>query len=171
METNPYSAPVAMAGGGDLFSSSGLVSDAAIQKLAGTKPWVRLVSVLSFIGSGFTMLMAAAMFVMGTLGSFAAAGRSGAALPAGFALGLAIIYTIVAIVQLYPGVKLWKYASAIARLMQSHQEEDLVHALDQQRGFWRFIGIIIVTFIALYIVTIAVVIVFGFASTMQMKSP
>lgn len=160
-----------MAGGGGLFSGSGLVSDAAIQKLAGTKPWVRLVSVLSFIGSGFTMLMAAAMFMIGTLGSFAAAGRSGAALPVGFGLGLSIIYTIVAIVQLYPGVKLWKYASAIARLMQSHSDEDLVQALDQQRGFWRFIGIIIVTFIAIYIVTISVVIIFGFASTMQMKSP
>ena len=170
MDANPYTTPVVAAERTELFAGSGLVPGAAIEKLAATKPWVRLVSVLTFIGSGFTLLMSAVMFMMGTVGSLAASGRSGAAIPPALGIGMSIAYVVVAIVQLYPGVKLWKYAGAIARLMQSQSEVDLVDALNQQRGFWKFVGIIIVTFIALYIVAIALVILFGVGSAMSLKA-
>jgi hypothetical protein len=170
MESNPYTTPVASGERTDLFAGSGLVSGAAIQKLAATKPWVRLISVISFIGSGFMLLGAGSLALVGTVGSFAAARSSGSVLPAGFGIGMAVAYAVFAIIYLYPGVKLWKYASSIARLMQTQSEADLVAALDQQRGFWKFIGVMVTIIIGLYILAM-VLMVIGFAGAAAFAKP
>lgn len=161
MESNPYATPVVSEDGTDLFAGSGLVSGAVIQKLAGTKPWVRLLSVISFIGCALMLLLAAFMVLFGTAGSIMAARLSttGPALPVGFGIGIGLIYAVFALVYLYPGVKLWKYASSIARLMQTRNEEDLVAALDQQRGFWKFLGVMLSIIIGLYVVGIGIAVV------------
>lgn len=159
MESNPYTTPVVSGERNDLFAGSGLVSGAAIQQLAGTKPWVRLLSVISFIGSGFMLLGAGSLVLMGTIGSFVAAGNSGSVLPASFGIGIAIAYAVFAVIYLYPGVKLWKYANAIALLMQTQSEVDLVKALDQQRAFWKFLGILVAIVIGLYIIAMVLMVV------------
>lgn len=159
MESNPYTTPVVSGERIDLFAGSGLVSGAAIQKLAGTKPWVRLLSVISFIASGFMLLGAGSLVLMGTVSSIAASGRTGSALPASFGIAIAIAYAVFALIYLYPGVKLWKYANSIARLMHTQSEVDLVDALDQQRGFWKFIGIMVAIIIGLYIVAMVLMVV------------
>lgn len=159
MESNPYTTPVVSGERTDLFAGSGLVSGAAIQQLAATKPWVRLLSVISFIGSGFMLLGAGSLVLMGTIGSIAASGKSGSVLPASFGIGLAIAYALFAVIYLYPGVKLWKYASSIARLMQTQSEADLVDALDQQRGFWKFIGVMVTIIIGLYILAMVLMVI------------
>lgn len=159
MESNPYTTPVVSGERTDLFAGSGLVSGAAIQKLAATKPWVRLLSVISFIASGFMLLASGSLVLMGTVSSIVASGRSGSALPASFGIAIAIAYAVFAIIYLYPGVKLWKYANSIARLMHTQSEVDLVDALDQQRGFWKFIGVMVAIIIGLYVIAMVLMVV------------
>lgn len=146
-----------------LASSSALVSQAVIDQLARTKPWVRLMSVLLFVGAGFLVLAAIAMFVVGAIGA-GTTGMRNAAMGAGMGVGLGAFYLVLAVLYIFPGMKLWKYASRIEHLIQSNQELDLVSALSEQRAFWKFAGIAAVLCIVLYIVGIGAVVIAAAAS-------
>lgn len=81
---------------------------------------------------------------------------------AGFQFFLGLLYAAMGVFYLFPSIKLWKYGSAILRLMGTGSNADLVEALDQQRSFWKFVGIMILVMIALYIVAIIGAIGFTF---------
>lgn len=161
MENNPYSAPLGL--GHEVSAGSGaMVPPGAVEMLAKTKPWVRFLSVITFISAGFMLLLGVVMTVAGS-SMFAAASRSG--MPPGLAgsMGviLAAVYVVLAIVYIYPGVKLWKYASAIARLIQSGSQQDLVEALKQQKSFWKFVGILFLIMLVIYLLVIIGSVVFA----------
>lgn len=144
-----------------------MVPPGAVEMLAATKPWVRFLSVITFIGAGFMLLAALVMTVAGGAGMFAAASNDGMpkALAGSMGVILAAVYVVLAVVYIYPGVKLWKYASSIGRLIQSGSAEDLVEALKQQKSFWKFVGILMLAMLALYIVAIIAGVAFaGFAA-------
>lgn len=129
-------------------ASSGIVTRAVIDALAATRPWVRLCSVLGFIGSGF-MILAALAIMAG--GAFGAMSTRDAAPFAGFPIIIGFIYLLMSLFYLIPSIKLWQYGSAIVRLMSSNAVADLEAALDQQRGFWKFVGIMVLIFIGLMV--------------------
>lgn len=165
MESDPYSTPAASSFDG---SGVGLVSVAAVEQLAATKPWVRFVSVMIFIGAGFLLLMAA---LMGVMGGTLAKSASATGNPFGNWMGYALmaVYAVMAAVHIVPGVKLWKYANSIAVLLQTGRDEDLVAALNRQRSFWKLVGIMILVIIALYVVGIIVGVVFAGMSAVRVR--
>lgn len=141
---NPYSAPssnVMSASGG----SSGAVPPDVIAELKGTKPWVRLISVMMWIGCVVMIL-----FVVSTLlfGASVAGKMGGGAAGAGYLIGMAIGYTMGIILIIYPTLKLSKYASNIARLVESQSFADLTAALAEQRRFWKFYGILMTIYLS-----------------------
>ena len=158
MNADPYLTPAAYPPPPADLSA---VSAEAIQQLAATRPWVRFISVMTFIGAGFMLLGAAGMAVMGVVG-----GAAGAKLPptspnhqvnqfaGAMGFGIAALYVVLAVVYLFPGIKLWKYANAITTLTTSGRNHDLVTALDQQRSFWKFMGIMIIAMLILYVLVI-----------------
>lgn len=167
MSTDPYSSPTA-----DSFppqySSGSAVTQGVIQQLAGTKPWVRLISVLMFIGAGLMLLFALIFGVAGGFGAFNSKG--GPALFAGFPIVIAVFYAALSLLYIFPALKLWKYADWIARLMVSASTMDLEQALSQQRSFWKFIGICIIVMFALYLLAaILMVSLGGFAAMSASK--
>lgn len=169
METNPYSTPAANPHGGSNVGG-GPVSAAAVQALAATKPWVRFMSVMVFIGAAFMVLAAIAMGVAAMSGTMMKS-SGGAANPFTGPLGLVLIavYVVLAIVYIFPGVKLWKYASSIAMLIQTGRDEDLVAALNQQRSFWKFMGVLVLVMLVLYVVLIVAGGVFAGISAARMR--
>jgi Family of unknown function (DUF5362) len=169
METNPYSAPAANPSFGSNIGG-GPVSAAAVAALAATKPWVRFMSVMVFIAAGFMVLAAIVMGVAAMSGTMMKS-SGGAANPFAGPLGLVLIavYAVLAIVYIFPGVKLWKYASSIAVLMQTGRDEDLVAALNQQRSFWKLIGVMLLVMLVLYVVAIVAGGVFAGISAAKMR--
>ena len=163
METNPYAASPVAAGAPHSQNPGGLVAEAVISQLAGTKPWVRFFSVLTFIGAGLMLLGGVFMLIAGVAGAaMGSSGGPGSPSSMGFAsggmmVGMAVIYLLLALLYIYPGIKLWKYASRIASLMYTRAEIDLETALNEQRAFWKFAGISVIVMIALYIVAIVVI--------------
>ncbi len=151
---NPYSPPIATVGSDFVVASTsdapGSVASTTIDLLRQTRPWVRFMSVMSFIGSGFMLIFGVAVMVIGSLGP------SGKDLPTP-ALGL--VYVPLAFLYVYPGVKLWSYASAIEKLTLSRAVDDLDGALGQQKSFWRFVGIMALVVMGLYAVGIVVAVV------------
>lgn len=138
---NPYASPTQ-----DLqpvYSQGGL-SPGVLRALAGTKPWVRFCSVIGFITTGLLILAAVAILVAGGFGGME-----------GYVMGISFVYGLMGVLYLFPSVKLWQYGSNIYRLMGSQSMADLEAALEAQRSFWRFVGIMVLILIALYVVLIA----------------
>ena len=138
------------------------VSAAVIDQLVRTKGWTRFFSVLLWIGAGFLILGGIVMMGMGAF-----AGSVGEEINAQFAAiggGILIgaIYLILALVYIYPALKLGNYSSRISDLMNTPSEANLVAALDQQRAFWKYVGIWLIVVLALYAV-LAVVMIGGIA--------
>ena len=165
MSIDPYASPSASSQMSGSFSQSA-ITEGVVRQLAGTKPWVRLISVMLFIGVGFMLLGGLVMLVGGAamFSNFSKLGSGsggGVGLPAAMITGMAVAYLIFGVLYLYPAVKLWKYANRIGDLIRSGQTIDLESALNEQRAFWKFFGVIIVLMLALYGVIIVVALVGG----------
>ena len=161
MSIDPYSSPTSYVQPPS-FSSPAAISQGVLAQLAGTKGWVRFMSVLMFVGAGFMLLVGLIMLVAG--GSIAANAKAGA-LPAGMMTGIAILYALLSVLYIYPALKLWKYATQIGALLISGSMMDLESALGQQRSFWKFVGIMVIALFAMYFVAvIAMVALGGFAA-------
>ncbi len=156
---NPYASPAPTAP----YGSTGVepyrgsddraeVSDAAVEMLRQTKPWVMFLSIMSFIGSGFMLLGGISVMALGAMAP------SGGAVPTA---ALGAIYIPLAFLYIYPALKLWGFSSAIGRLLASRSTMDLESALGQQKSFWKFAGILTIIMIALYGVFFVVMIMVG----------
>lgn len=131
---NPYTAPVSKPNSGNTAGVS--VPLQIITELSGTKPWVRLVSVMMWIVSIiFFLLMLVGMFT-----SAVSTGRSNV-----------WIGIVVAFLYFYPAQKLSNYASNISRLSESKSYADLLASLREQRRFWKFLGILTLIYLSLFL--------------------
>ena len=115
------------------------VSSLVIEKLAGTQGWVRFFSVLGFIVFGLIMLGAVGALFLGGMGVL-----------------LSLVYIVMGTLYFFPTLKLSQYASRIARLRATRSEHDLVAALEAQRSFWAFVGIVTLVVLCLYLVIFVV---------------
>ncbi len=81
--------------------------------------------------------------------------------------GIGIAYLIFSMLYIYPALKLWKYASGIAALLASGSIMDLENALDQQRSFWKFIGVMMLAILVLYALIAVIAIIGGVFVSMK----
>jgi hypothetical protein len=146
---------------------AGQVSAGTVQALKETRPWVKFLAVLGMIG---TVLM-----LLGGIGglaafTFAASGSSGLGpWGPGMVALMAVLYLAMALLYIYPILKLFKYSGAITRLSQSGSVRDLEDALGQQKSFWKFIGILTLIMVVIYLVFIILMVVGGVSTAVFMK--
>ncbi|MFD0894037.1 hypothetical protein KBB96_03155 [Luteolibacter ambystomatis] len=160
MSLDPYASPNFAQS--PVASSGPAVDSEAIRMLQLTRPWVRFCSVIGFIGTGFLILGGLAMLVGGAIAG--ASTRTSAVPFPGFNIVFGLVYLVMAALYVFPSIKLWSYGSAITRLMMSGSSMDLVQALNLQRSFWKFVGIMVCVIMVIYALAI-VVAIFGVMAT------
>lgn len=133
----------------DVTPSGQNITGEMIEALRGTKGWVLLVGILSLIGAGFMILGGVGMMFGSAF--MGAAGGAGAA-PAGMFVGIGLLYVVLAVIYVFPGLFLIRYSSAIGRLLSSGQAHDMEDALNHQRKFWKLIGVLILIMMVLMVV-------------------
>ena len=148
------------------LSSPGSLTPRILQILGETKPWVRLCSIIGFIFTGLILLGALVMLIAGGAifaGNF---GEGPAAIGAAMPVVMSLIYVGMAALYFFPSLKLWKYGTYILKLMNSQSMDDLEAALDAQRGFWKFVGIMIIIVIAIHaLLILGMLLISVFAAT------
>jgi hypothetical protein len=146
-------------------SPGGAVGAAVVDQLARTKGWTRLFSVLMWIGAGFLILAGGGMMLVGIVAGSTATQMDQQLGAIGGAIGLGVIYFLMAIFYIYPALKLGGYSNRISDLMNAPSEANLVAALNEQRAFWKYVGILMVVMLVFYAIIIVVVLVgAGFAA-------
>ena len=144
MNQPPYAPPNAGADPGPI-----------VDLLKDTGPWVRLLAILGFIGTGLMVLVAALMLLAGAF--FPAFGEKGIAAGA-----MAVLYLVLAGVYLVPSLLMNNYANAIARAADGGWA-GITGAVDAQRKLWKFVGILCIVFVGLTVLATAVAFVAGLA--------
>jgi hypothetical protein len=123
----PWSQPAAPAGE---------VSDGVLAALKGTRPWVRLLSILLFLGAALGIL-GVVLMLAGSMLSGLGGGGEGAPL-----MLIAVFQGLACLLYLVPAYFLFKYSAAIDALVKGGGMGALETALGHQKSFWRFSGIL-----------------------------
>lgn len=145
MSDNAYAPPNSSVTGqrsGELVA----VSEGVLEQLKGTRPWVLLIAVMLFVGTVFMIIAALGIIFAG----------SATGMPSGFATGMGVAYLLMAFIfYLFPGILLIKYSSAISSAIENASVNGVEMALNSQRKFWKFIGIL--TIIAIILMVLGIV--------------
>ncbi len=163
---NPYSPPAATGpyaveaypGAPIPQGAPAAVTELTVDLLRRTRPWVLFLSVLTFVSAG---LMAVLSVITVAAGFLVPSG------PESFPKFIGLLYLPLALLYVYPGIKLWKYGSAIGRLVASRTPSELEAALAEQKSFWKYLGLTAAVVLALYAVGIAVAIMIGVVAAMK----
>ena len=154
----PYRPPNAEVGGpsaGWSGGGTGNITPGTVEALKKTRPWVLFVAVMILIGCAFMVVVA--LFVMAA-SSFIPDDTT--PFP-GVAMGL--IYLVMAALYLYPGIRLLQFAAAIKRIGGTDDAQAIENALKQQLAFWRFVGLVTLAMIGLYLLIIFAAVIAGVA--------
>jgi hypothetical protein len=107
------------------------------------------------------MVLAGIALIMMGMGPSVLYGARGpfGSLARGGNIATGFFYIILAILYVFPGVFLSRFASAIKLLQTNRSAQALEEAIRYQKSFWRYVGILSIVGIALMIVGIILVIV------------
>lgn len=138
------------------YGHPGEVAEEVVGILRSTKPWVRFLSVLGFLGLGLLVLGCLVILVVpvGPMGS----------MPMGPRVGAAFAYLLMGLVQFPAVLSLHRYASRIARLAASGSPSDLEDALRAQKSFWKYVGILTLVMMILNVLVIVGILIFAGAT-------
>jgi len=155
---NPYEPPSSERGGvpvGRAVPGESLTGS-MLESLGRTRPWAMFLSILGFIGGGFSALVA--------VSGIAVAVAEGQDVPV--LVGVGGFYLALAAVHLVLAFFLVRYARAIGAVNATGRTEEVEDALWAQQRFWKTAGVVTIAMIALSIVgtiaTIAVIVVAGY---------
>ncbi|MBW2455037.1 MAG: hypothetical protein JRI68_11030 [Deltaproteobacteria bacterium] len=144
-------------GAGD--TEEGRHTDRMVAHLKGTRPWVLFLAVLMFLGAAFMVLGGIAFALTGALGARGLVGPAEA-------VGAGMVYLVGGAVYFLFGYLMYRYTSAIGRLVVSNRTVDIEDALDAQRVFWKASGITAVVMIAIMVMVVVAGIIAGIAAAM-----
>lgn len=145
----------------------------AQQYLDQTRPWVRFISIMTFVWVGFMVMMSIGMLVFSVFGGLAARnkqqfGALGNAIVTGV---LSLVYVVLAFLYIAPGVYLFRYANAITHLKANGTAAALEDTLKHQKSFWRYVGILIAVSLIVTVVGIILAVSVGvIAAVMAARS-
>ena len=118
------------------------ISMAIIKPMAESQGWIRFLAILGFIGSGLIFMNGLVMLVLGTItGTHVLVAST-------------FVYAVIGIIYFYPSTKLNQYASSIGWLRQTQTLNNLVRALEAQRAFWAFAGIVTIIILSILLLLI-----------------
>lgn len=152
MENENISSPLDhMAGGG---KSDLVISSETISYLSEAGKWSKFIAIMGFVLVGFMVLVG---LFSGTI--FSALGQqSGMPLP-GFAFGL--IYVVLGAIYFVPLLYLFNFSTKIRSAVSSGNNYELNEAFKNLKSHYKYIGILMIILISIYIMIFLGAIAFG----------
>ena len=119
--------------------------DSIVHSLRNTRPWITLFGTLSFIGAAGLVVFG--LYTMSLSSSRRSIGEYGAA--------AFIVYVVLAILYGVVGTRLFRYREGINQVIATEGRLDFIAtAIERQREFWAFVGVMTVVLIGLYVLIV-----------------
>jgi ABC-type Na+ efflux pump permease subunit len=166
----PAPAPVSVAPQPAPFLAGERVSERVVMALSKTRPWVRLISVLVIIACALMVLGGLGALIASIAGGMSTGGYTGgAAYGIGFGIAAFAVYLVIAALTFPVGLLLSRYASRIKDLQRSGRVEALETALFAQKSFWKYLGILTLINLVLYVLALVGLLIFGFGTFLSTR--
>ena len=123
------------------------LSSEARDILESTRKWTKFLAILGFVFEGFIILGALSV---GTLLNSIPTG----AMYAGSSAFITVFYLIYAIVLFFPIFYLFRFSTNLGTALKNGDGDDLTRAFSNLKAHYKFLGILSIIFIALFVVTI-----------------
>ncbi|TDY11260.1 DUF5362 family protein [Meridianimaribacter flavus] len=122
------------------------VNQAIIDYLKETSKWSYILSILGFVGIGFMLIGALIMAISGGIANSGFDGAYGA----GYAVGVAFVYVVLALVYLFPVLYLFRFSKNMKSALRLSNNQDFKKAFANLKSHYKFIGIFTIVVISLY---------------------
>lgn len=133
------------------------LSDRMLESLSATRPWVKFLGIVAFVYAAISLIMGLAM----SFGLYTGPTRPGQ--PAFLNTAFGIVYIVSALVfDAIPAMLLYRYAKAIAGYQENESAASFEDALKQQKSVWKYVGILAMLCVVIFILGVAAGIFGGF---------
>ena len=122
--------------------------------LSETRPWVKFLSIVGFVSVGLMALGGCVVFFVGV-----ASGEPVAL--------LGLLYGLLGVLYYFPALFLYRYANGIRDFLGQRRQDQLDAALDAQKSFWRFTGILTLIVVCIYAVMLLVGLIVAAAASVR----
>ena len=134
------------------------IEDSAKSYLAETAKWAKFLSIVGFMGMGLTVIFVLFMgSIMSQIPGFNEIGATESLMIG----SMSLIYILIAAIYFYPLWKLYQFAALSKKALVSNDSILLTQALEAQKSMFKFMGILVIITLSIYLVMILVG-VFGF---------
>lgn len=131
------------------------ITDEIKDQLSQAGGWGKFLSILGFIFMGFMILFG---FMMSAMMAFVPNQYGGLPFPT-FLFGF--IYLVIAIVYFFPILYLYRFSSGIKQALRLNNQNQLAKAFLYLKAHYRFMGILMIVFIGIYILAFILMVFFG----------
>ena len=126
------------------------LNELAINSLQTSAKWSSFLAIIGFIGLGFMLLAA---LLVGSVFSAMPQEMGLEANPMGGVLKyLPLFYILIAVIYFFPVYYLYKYASEMNKAINLRNSESVAEALSYLKSHHKFLGIMTIVVISLYII-------------------
>jgi len=125
--------------------------------------WAKFIAIIGFIGTGF-MVVVGLFFgtIMGMVSRLE--GTETAALPPFFGAIIAVVYILLAFLYFFPIKYLYDFSSKVKRAVELTDQDLFSEAIFKLKSHYKYIGILMIVMIGLYIVGIIISVIAGIAA-------
>lgn len=113
--------------------------------LTETAKWANFLSILGFIGLGLMVIVSLFMFVVGASNSF---------MPMGSGIFVGIFYILIAGFYFVPINYLYKFSSNMKDALRTNNQASLTSSFEYIKSHYKFIGILTIVIMGIYILMI-----------------
>lgn len=135
------------------------VNEEAKVTLLSMSKWMKFLSIMGFIGIIF-IVFTAIFFMVGFGSLMQQMQQMGNPMYAFMGPAMGILYIVIALVCLYPVMKMYNSSRKLKLAVLSNDEQALTDGFQEMRKFWKFYGIIAI----IYLVIIAISLLIGIFS-------
>lgn len=136
----------------DLLKSQLEVNDAAASHLYETAKWGKFLAIVGFIFCGLFILLGIYIAVAVNSLSYYRSAFSG------FGPAIGIFYILFALIFFFPFLFLMRFSTKIKVALNTSDQETLTEAFNQHRRMYKYIGIIAIIIISIYLLVIVLAI-------------
>ena len=123
--------------------------------------WTTFFAILGFIGIGFMVIVALIFMTLGaSLGSY------NSMIPMGGGFFVSFLYLVLAAFYFFPVNYLYKFSSNMKNALRSNNQQSLTLAFGYLKSHYKFIGILTIVVLSLYLLLILITILTGLGGLM-----
>jgi MFS family permease len=128
------------------------ISDQSKNYLLETAKWAKFLAIIGFIGIGLMILIG--IFISAFMGTMANASEELAAWGTSFYALISVFYIGIAVLYLYPVIKLYQFADQTKKALADNNSEGISFAFESQKSMFKFMGIMTIIVMGLYVLFI-----------------